>query len=57
MTLEINYQQLFVVCVLLFAEYILVLLAVVADLISGCRKAKKEENLEVHSGLEEPSIN
>lgn len=51
MTLEINYQQLFVVCVLLFAEYILVLLAVVADLISGCRKAKKRGELRSSFGF------
>ena len=51
MTLEINYQQLFVVCVLLFTEYILVLFAVVADLISGCRKAKQRGELRSSFGF------
>lgn len=51
MTIEINYQQLFVVCVLLFAEYILVFLAVMADLISGCRKAKQRGELRSSYGF------
>lgn len=51
MTIEINYQQLFIVCVLLFAEYILVFLAVMADLISGCRKAKQRGELRSSYGF------
>lgn len=51
MTIDINYQQLFVICVLLFAEYILVLFTVVADLISGIRKAKQRGELRSSYGF------
>lgn len=51
MAIEINYQQLFIVCVLLFSEYTLVLFAVVADLISGCRKAKQRGELRSSFGF------
>lgn len=51
MNIVINYQQLFIVCVLLFVEYILVLFAVVADLISGCRKAKQRGELRSSFGF------
>lgn len=51
MIIDINYQQLFVICVLLFAEYILVLFTVVADLISGIRKAKQRGELRSSYGF------
>lgn len=37
---NIDYQQLFIICILLFAEYILVFLVVMVDLYAGIRKAK-----------------
>lgn len=51
MIIAINYQQLFVVCVLLFIEYILVLFTVIADLISGIRKAKQRGELRSSYGF------
>lgn len=51
MIIAINYQQLFVVCVLLFMEYILVLFTVIADLISGIRKAKQRGELRSSYGF------
>lgn len=38
--LEIDFQQLAIICVILFIEYALVLLIVLVDLASGIRKAK-----------------
>lgn len=49
--MEINYQQVFIVCILLSFEYVLVLLAVLADLVSGCRKAKKRGELRSSYGF------
>lgn len=51
MTLEVDFQQLVTVCILLFAEYILVFLTVMADLISGCKKAKKRGELRSSYGF------
>lgn len=51
MNIEINYQQIFIVCILLSSEYVLVLLAVLADLVSGCRKAKKRGELRSSYGF------
>lgn len=50
MTFEINLQQLAVVCFLLFAEYALVLASVIADLISGRKKAKQRGELRTSYG-------
>lgn len=51
MTFEIDFQKLFIICMLLFAEYILVFFAVMADLISGVRKAKKRGELRSSYGF------
>lgn len=51
MIIAINYQQLFVVCVLLSMEYIFVLFTVIADLISGIRKAKQRGKLRSSYGF------
>lgn len=51
MTVDIDYQKLFVVSILLLLEYILVLFAVIADLISGCKKAKKRGELRSSYGF------
>lgn len=51
MIIAINYQQLFVVCVLLSMEYIFVLFTVIADLISGIRKAKQRGELRSSYGF------
>ncbi|MFV0468780.1 MAG: phage holin family protein [Dysgonomonas sp.] len=51
MEIELNFQHLFVVCVVLLSEYMLVLMAVLADLIAGCRKAKKRGELRSSYGF------
>lgn len=40
LNIEINFQQLAVICIILFFEYKLVFLIVLVDLVSGLRKAK-----------------
>lgn len=49
--LNIDFQQIFIICVLLFGEYILVFLMVIADLISGCKKAKQRGELKSSYGF------
>ncbi|MBK5721382.1 phage holin family protein [Dysgonomonas sp. Marseille-P4677] len=49
--IEINFQQIFIVCILLFGEYILVFCMVIADLISGCKKAKQRGELRSSYGF------
>ena len=49
--IEIDFSILFVVCIMLFGEYILVLLAVFADLISGLKKAKQRGELRSSYGF------
>lgn len=48
---EINIQQIFIICILLFGEYILVFLMVMADLVSGCKKAKQRGELKSSYGF------
>ena len=49
--IAIDFQQIFIICILLFAEYILVFLAVMADLISGVKKAKQRGELRSSYGF------
>ncbi|MFV0470219.1 MAG: phage holin family protein [Dysgonomonas sp.] len=51
MKIDLNFQQIFIICVLLTAEYVLVFLTVLADLVSGCRKAKKRGELRSSYGF------
>ncbi|MFV0467453.1 MAG: phage holin family protein, partial [Dysgonomonas sp.] len=51
MEIELNFQHLFVVCVVLLSEYLLVLMAVLVDLVAGCRKAKKRGELRSSYGF------
>lgn len=40
LNIEINFQQIAVICIILFIEYVLVFFIVIVDLVSGLRKAK-----------------